>query len=205
MQSNYKDGAYRKVGSIVAEFTQDWFTRNTNLWTEVLSPLKDKPIKAVELGSYEGQSAVWLAQNVLVHPKSTLDCVDNWNGGGELEDHDWPAIYKRFLNNTKPFKQIKHHKTTTTDYLKKRSEPADLIYIDAGHFANSCLIDAVLSHLILKPGGILIFDDYLIGGLLHTPLTPKTAIDAFTECFAQEYEWLVYGYQVILRKLHEKV
>ena len=36
----------------------------------------------------------------------------------------------------------------------------DLIYIDASHYAPDVLSDAVLAFKLLKPGGILIFDDY---------------------------------------------
>jgi len=190
----------------MSDFTTDWFTQNIDVWNTVLDDLKGKPIKALELGSYEGRSALWLTENILTHRDATLMCVDSWDGGGELKDHDWNDIFKRFKNNVKNQSKISWTRSDTTSYLTENiylngSEGIfDLIYVDASHFAPQTLIDCVLSHLVLKPGGIIIFDDYLIGGLLHTPTTPKTAIDAFMECFAQEYDWLIMGYQVILRK-----
>lgn len=183
------------------EFTSDWFTQNIPVWEQVLAPLRDKPIKAIEIGSYEGRSALWLLQNILTHDEAELTVVDTWDGGGELKDIDWDAVKERFTDNTADYQhKMMVCQESSTDFLRRCEFKADLIYIDGGHFAPQALIDSVLAHLLLKPEGIIIFDDYLIGGLLHTPITPKTAIDAFMECFAQQYEWLSIGYQVVLRK-----
>lgn len=181
-------------------YTTDWHLQNIPIWEQVLAEYKGKPLQVLELGTYEGRSAIWLLDNILTNPESHITCVDSWNGGGELDDHDWKGIEERFKENTKPYSNITAIKSTTTDYLRACTDSFDLIYVDAGHFAPQALIDSVLSHLVLRPGGIIIFDDYLIGGLLHTPITPKTGIDAFMECFAQEYDWLAMGYQAILRK-----
>lgn len=185
----------------MVKYSTDWFTQNSAIWTAVLQDLKNKPIRALEIGTYEGRSAIWLLNNILINKEAHLDVVDSWNGGGELDDHDWPVIEKNFKDNIAPYKdQVTVYKQDSTEYLRKCDEMYDFIYIDGGHFAPQALIDGVLSHIRLKPGGIIIFDDYLIGGLLHTPRTPKTGIDAFMECFAEDYEWLTLGYQAILRK-----
>lgn len=183
-------------------YSVNWFEKNIPTWEKILSEFKDKPIQAIELGSYEGQSAVWLLENILTHPASTLDCVDTWEGGVEHKPEDMAAVKERFDENIKPhLMKVNVEQCTTLDYLKRTYKPADLIYIDASHLAPDVLIDAVLSHVLLKPGGILIFDDYLWGaGLAHIPITPKAGIDAFMECFAYEYQPLVIGDQVMLRK-----
>ena len=46
-------------------FTQDWFTYNTPLWSRLLAPLVGRPIRALEVGVFEGRSAVWLLDHVL--------------------------------------------------------------------------------------------------------------------------------------------
>ena len=74
------------------------------------------------------------------------------------------------------------------------------VSISASSSSNT-IIDSVQAHLLLNPGGTLIFDDYLWRGLLKIPETPKSAIDAFLDCFSKEYEVLYIGYQVIIRKL----
>jgi predicted O-methyltransferase YrrM len=188
------------------KYTQDWTTVEIPTWEKVLIPLfKDRETHAIELGAFEGRSTVWMLENLLTHPKSTIDCVDTWEGGINDDRYnkiiDWNGGKTNFLHNIEPFKdRVRVHQETTFTYLKKRTELADLIYVDAGHFASDCLIDSVQAHIILKPGGVIIFDDYLWTRLESNPITPKPAIDAFINCFCRDYELLALGYQVILRK-----
>jgi len=181
------------------EFTNAWFKQNSVAWSDVLADLKGQPIRAIELGVYEGQASCWLAENILTNPKSTLDCVDTWLGSEEHTDVDMRAVEKRFKANISKYPQITPYKMTTVEYLRN-AKPADLIYVDASHTSADCLTDGVLSHIILKPNGIIIFDDYLWGGLAHAPSVPRGAIDAFMECYADEYDPLYMGLQVILRR-----
>ena len=52
-------------------------------------------------------------------------------------------------------------KATSREALRKLPfESYDLVYLDGSHMAADVLEDAVLSFPLLKPGGILIFDDY---------------------------------------------
>jgi len=49
------------------------------------------PLMILEVGSFEGSSATWLAENLLVHPASRLLCVDSWSpmpyrNGGDTAD-----------------------------------------------------------------------------------------------------------------------
>jgi predicted O-methyltransferase YrrM len=73
------------------------------------------------------------------------------------------TIKKRYLSNVK----IAGGETRTTlivgpSQVELRKLPLgayDLIYIDGSHFPADVLEDAVLSWRLLKPGGMLIFDD----------------------------------------------
>lgn len=188
------------------KFTQDWHTRHIPVWEWALKDLKGKPIQAIELGSYEGQASVWLLDNILTHDKANLICVDTWEGSEEHSDTDMKAVRDNFNHNLackrRGIGKVRIFKGTSTDFLLTNQETeADLIYIDASHRAADVLSDAVLSDLLLKPGGILIFDDYIWGaGLEHRVDTPRAAIDAFMECYADRYDMVVTGVQVILKK-----
>jgi len=190
-------------------YSTDWFTKNISVWEKTLADLKGKPIQAIELGSYEGRSAVWMLENILTHPRATLICVDSWKDGVNTTDLEgtkpkWDEIRADFHENIKPYMdKVAIFEGRTADFLRNTDNKADLIYVDASHTAHDALVDGVLSHLILKPGGIIIFDDYLWGALNHAPNVPKGAIDAFMECFAEQYELLACGYQVVLRKKSE--
>lgn len=186
------------------EFTKDWFSSNIPTWTHILLPhFAGKPVSAIELGAFEGKASLWLLDNVLTHPHSTLTCVDNWEGDTlyTQEEVDWKGAKRRFTENIKPYPdKVSVWNGESADYLKHREDSVDLIYIDAGHAAHSVLTDAILSDLILNQNGILIFDDYLWTGLEKHPFTPKPAIDAFMDCFSGSYKLLSLGYQVILLK-----
>jgi predicted O-methyltransferase YrrM len=186
-------------------YSVDWFSRHIPTWEKVLGEFKGKPITAIELGSYEGRSAAWLLGNILTHPESHLTCVDSWKDGVFFaeegkRDIDWAQVREKFNANTAAFKNLTVFEGRTTEFFAGRKTPADLIYVDADHTAAACLTDAVLSHLLLKPGGIIIFDDYLWAGMTHAPNVPKAAIDAFMECYSEQYDLLASGYQIILKK-----
>ena len=181
------------------EYTNDWFVQNAVAWDDTLADLKGKPIKGIELGCFEGRATSWLQENVFTHPDSMLDCVDIWEDAGVYGPVPMADVERRFRANTKEYKNLMIHKMHTIKYLRT-AKSADFIYVDADHTAAGCLVDGVLSHLVLKPGGIIIFDDYLWAGLAHAPNVCRGAIDAFMECFAEMYDVLYLGKQVILRK-----
>lgn len=183
-------------------FTEDWFSQNIPVWEQALAHLKGKPILAAEIGTYEGRSAVWLLDNILTHPEAHLDCIDTFEGSKEHKDIDMKAVEERARANLEPYgKKVTIIKNEGWDELMQwRYDPVDLIYIDGSHAAADVLRDAVLADIVLNPGGILIFDDYGWAGLNHAPNVPRGAIDAFMECYAEQYDQVHIGYQVILKK-----
>jgi predicted O-methyltransferase YrrM len=86
-------------------------------------------------------------------------------------------------------------------------ESFDVVYIDGSHNQADVLEDAVLCWRLLKPGGLLIFDDYRwagcfnLGNASDAPTDmPKLAIDAFCRCFAADLDVVQNSYQLIVRK-----
>ncbi len=79
-------------------------------------------------------------------------------------------------------------------------ESFDIIYIDGCHLALNVLFDAVSAWLLLKPGGLLIFDDYLWETGKPPSQRPQLAIDLFLEFLHGRYDLVSKAYQVILRK-----
>jgi predicted O-methyltransferase YrrM len=82
----------------------------------------------------------------------------------------------------------------------------DFISIDASHRACDVLGDAVLAFRLLRPGGVMAFDDYLWSPFRRgseDPLsTPKMAVDAFTDIFSRQARVLPNFplYQLYLQK-----
>jgi predicted O-methyltransferase YrrM len=78
-------------------------------------------------------------------------------------------------------------------------ERFDLIYIDGSHEAPDVLSGAALSWPLLKPGGLLGFNNYG----RHAPAperSPALAIDAFLSVMRGQYSVCERGYQVWVMK-----
>jgi predicted O-methyltransferase YrrM len=84
--------------------------------------------------------------------------------------------------------------------LPNLSHTYDFIYIDGDHTAKVVAEDAEASWKLLKPSGILAFDDYRWGQDLPPHLTPKPAIDEFLDKYKGAYDLLTQDYQVWLMK-----
>lgn len=175
-------------------FTQDWTTRHFPRWREVLAPFVGKErLRGLELGSFEGRSAVFFLQEICTHPTSRLICVDQWHNA---------EIYGRFLSNILAIgrhDRCEARKGDTHQMLRCMKQRFDFIYVDADHKADAVLTDAILAWPLLVSGGVLIFDDYR----WQSPgvLAPKIGIDAFLQAFDGQYEVLHLQWQLILKKL----
>ncbi len=182
------------------KFTVDWFDSNISSW-ELIKKYKNwgdqTPINIVEIGSFEGRSSCWIADNLLGHSSSRLYCIDNFKGSMEHTAEHKKDLYERFkynINCTKKTSQIVVLKGNSDEKLIELINNdiyADLIYIDGSHLAKDVLVDAVLSWKILKKSGIMIFDDYIWiidNNDFHN--NPKLAIDSFTNIFFKEIKFL---------------
>lgn len=179
------------------EFSNNWFEQNAlRTWEKIFIQLN--PENLLEIGSYEGRSAVFMAQ----WPSSkNLFCIDTWAGGVEHGCDDMASVESRFDSNMAEirtdkveFHKIKKESAIALAELCSRgfSNYFDFIYIDGSHQAPDVLTDAVLAFQLLRTGGVIAFDDYLWGEDLpygRDPLRcPKLAIDSFVNTFIRKLE-----------------
>lgn len=197
-------------------FTNTWFGTVQPVWDRFIPELE--ATRVLEVGSYEGASACYLISKLAAKAPLEIHCVDTWAGSVEFEgsDIDMEAVEGRFHRNTAlsiarsafPV-TLQVHKDRSDVCLailltEKRKNYFDLVYIDGSHQASDTLSDAVLGFHLLRPSGIMVFDDYLWreGPDRDNPLqTPKMAIDAFINCNFHKVRMISAPlYQIYLQK-----
>ena len=163
-------------------FSNSWFQWKDD-WSKALGVLNDSPnIRYLEVGVYEGQSLVWLFQNILTHPSSSGVAIDLFDPEG---------LEERFRENIDRA-GIGDRITTLVGYSNEalrslKGQQFDVIYIDASHTAPNVTRDATLSWDLLKVGGYLIFDDYQFAPSFPSELRPQLSITGSLVCFATSY------------------
>lgn len=188
------------------EFKYDWFSCNIESLTGLLERFKGKEhVRALEIGPFEGRSTVWFLENILTAGSSNIICIDTFEGS---EDHkyfgvDISGAEARFVSNMQPFLgRVVVDKNRSANVLGKyHPSDFDFIYIDGSHLAADVLEDGVLSWRLLKPGGIMIFDDYDWKNMPEPLDNPGPGIDAFLSVYAGKFKELSRGHQVSIEKL----
>jgi predicted O-methyltransferase YrrM len=198
------------------QFSTDWFSRRIPVWRQLLDQCP--PTRYLEIGSYEGRSACFVIEHCAAQRDVELHCIDTWAGGVEHDAGAMPQVEARFDANVEIARsraahkvEVRKHKALSSTAMIQllangHAEYFDAIYIDGSHQAPDVLTDACLAFLLLKVGGIMIFDDYLWSmeakGRQDFYNMPKPAIDAFMNIYQRKM--MVFEaplYQLYTRKL----
>lgn len=135
----------------------------------------------LQIGAFTGDASVWLADNILTGTNSVLVDVDTWAGSDE-EVHDamdFDDVFKTYLEKVKDKKNIEHYQSKSIDFLPIINGEFDFIYIDGDHTASGVIDDAIFSWRMLKPGGIMAFDDYTWTSTKGKLFEPSPSINYF--------------------------
>jgi predicted O-methyltransferase YrrM len=161
-------------------------------------------IEALEIGSWEGCSSLFLLQTL---PKTRITCVDMWEGSQELVDFGALSTGEtNFDSNLLEYKkQLTKFKGSSFSFFNSTpgDKKYDFIYVDGAHYCDDVLVDALKSFDLLKVGGIIIFDDYLWSYYSRAIDNPAGAINLFLRLKKGLYK-IVHVYdQIIIEKTGE--
>ena len=192
------------------EFSADWTSGHFPSWKVLLASMKDHSARILEIGSYEGFSALFFL-NFL--PRSFIVCIDPWDTKYMVSDiaklvpgvvDEYPRAEGRFDRNLLPFAdrlmKIKAASANALAELGIGGQRFDMIYVDGSHRRLDAYRDCTLSWPLLNSDGIMLIDDYEFGRRLPDDLKPKQGVDAFLTNIAGQYVELHRGYQIAVRK-----
>lgn len=189
------------------DFSCDWTTNRIPLWVDIFEDLRDRPVRVLEIGSWEGRSALFFLNYL---PKCHLVCIDTFGGNAEHHEDDYfaalvPDIERRFDANVAEFggrlEKLKGSSGTILPQLGIAGRRFDIAYIDGSHYAADVYSDAALTWSLMAPGGIVIFDDYG-WELMHSESErPKLGIDAFLQTIDGQFRTIHCVYQMVIVRL----
>lgn len=140
--------------------THGWFYPEI---IKFLGPLMKAKRVVVELGSWYGSSASWMASR---HPENTIICIDTWAGDPNVLKHSSKKMvaesYDRFICNLWHYKDrvIPIKKDTISGMLAVHDAKVqpDIVYIDASHDILSVFSDIYFASLLF-PKALICGDD----------------------------------------------
>ena len=175
-------------------FSTDWCGALRNIWPSHVLPLLDRqrPINWLELGSFEGRSALWTVENMFFNPDSRITCIDVWGYSCE----------SLFDSNTSGIPQVIKRKGGSVDVLPTlplRSFHG--CYVDTSHKEDDTLAEGRLVLPLMLPGAMIVFDDYGRESLNREYPGVKKAVDRLRSEWAGVVELKYLEHQAVFQVL----
>ena len=181
------------------KFTQDWFTSNIGNFEAAKLVLPDNK-RILEIGCFEGRATCWMLQNML-SDDGVIYCVDTFKGGQEHDGMDLSRLLDVFEENisacaepTQEVKILENLSFKSLAMLIMAELKFDFIYVDGSHEIQDVITDACMAFQLLKPGGVMLFDDY------EGTEDMKTAINTFLVTHRNKCKLLTMNYQLAIQK-----
>jgi predicted O-methyltransferase YrrM len=156
-----------------ADAVQGWNGRHPSLKR---LPEGAADVVVIDVGVWKGQSTITMAaamrdqglNGCVIAVDTFLGSPEHWGKHGELfaRAHGRPDIYETFLSNvahaglTGYVIPLPQTSVNAARILARRRVRADIVHVDAAHEYEEVLRDATDYWALLKPGGVLIGDDY---------------------------------------------
>ena len=176
----------------------DWFSQNIIIWEKFLN--KINKIKYLEIGSFEGRSAVFIRE---LDNICSLMAVDTFEGSDEHKNIDFNKVYSNFKFNLNldRNKNIDFFRGSSDDFFLNNKNYYNLIYIDGSHNYEQVKKDFINSFNFLENNGYLICDDFLWLEYSKIELNPMKAIIECYDLYKQSLKVEFLNHQIIFRKI----
>ena len=180
------------------KISNDYFSMNAYNFYKSIFDLKIT-FNYLEIGSYEGNSAMFVARNF---PKARVNCVDNWHSTEDYHGQDFNIVEENFDYNVSNFKNIKKYKNNSDEFFEKNLQKFDVIYVDGYHKNNQVYKDCKNSWRFLNNKGVLICDDYFWNFYEKIENNPCFGINKFLNEIKNNFKVLkVSNTQIFIKKI----
>ena len=180
------------------KISSEFFSVNAYNFFILLSSLP-KNFKYLEIGSFEGGSAIFVASKF---KESKIYCVDNWI---KTEDgysvFNFNEIEDNFDHNIQNYNNIYKIKKSSDNFFSTNKLFYDVIYVDGYHKAEQVYKDCINSWKYLNVNGILICDDYIWDHYKEIKNNPCYAINKFLRTINNYKVLRVSNSQIFLKKI----
>jgi predicted O-methyltransferase YrrM len=177
--------------------SKKWFINNLYFLKKNLSNIKINAL--LEIGSYEGRSALFFAN---LFKDSQITCVDTWSGSDEHND-DFTKIENNFdlnVNELSKKNKINKIKSTSNIFFDNNNNYYDFIYVDGDHSNEQVFKDLENSWACLNNNGYLLIDDYMWWYYKDLKKNPASAINIFINKNKKNIKKLLIWHQVLIQK-----
>lgn len=171
-------------------FGENWFNYQ-ELYSKIVMECATDEAHFVEVGSWKGKSAAYMAVEILNSKKKIkFDCVDTWLGSSEHVSDSYvvsDTLYELFLNNIKPVANLINaiRKPSVEAANLYKNDSLDFVFIDACH-DYSCVLEDINAWLPkLKTNCIIAGHD------IHHP-DVFNAVNDRLKNFTAEYNCWIY-------------
>lgn len=147
-----------------------------------------KPTRCLEIGIFEGGSALLFLEHILTHPESRYIGVDDNVRQEALENITYRYIRAHIINGDSKYVLPK---------LIKEKHKFDMIYIDGCHHVDYALEDIENSLQLLSDDGVVLVDDYN-----HPEYGLKEPIDTLLSG-RHDVEVLFRDYRIAFRRVSD--
>jgi predicted O-methyltransferase YrrM len=155
------------------DFLVDWFSYNKVHLDNFIKDNKNNIEHVLEIGSWEGMSAVYFLENLNLKSITLIDpCPENsykmWIKGEQFESIKNKDLnqYNRLIKNlsaTGQFDKCLIYRNTSHNTLPQLKEKSyDFVFIDGVHLPEYVEFETNYAYKLLKDNGYILFDDYFI-------------------------------------------
>jgi lipopolysaccharide biosynthesis glycosyltransferase/predicted O-methyltransferase YrrM len=174
----------------------------------LLALVQSKAPRALEIGSWEGRSAVFLLTE-LCKREGEIVCIDHFD---LMRTQAGRERYSRIQHNLalaggcfriKDMFSVPALMEVLVEEMSAAEPGFDWVYVDGSHNADDAFLDGELAWRLARKGAVFIFDDYHWDTQPQdSRLHPKRGIDAFLGLHEGEYRKISEEgqYQMVLQK-----